>query len=78
MPEAQSFSLRPDRLFPADPGTRATARELQAGVADQHADIFAAIKAEDADAAEVGMHVHLKEVLGGIHKLTAEMPTIFA
>jgi len=45
---------------------------------DQHAAIFAAIEARDPDAAEAGMRVHLKEVLGSIHKLTAEMPAIFA
>lgn len=31
---APQFTLHPDRLFPADPGTRAIARELYAGVAN--------------------------------------------
>lgn len=47
-------------------------------VTDQHAAIFDAIKAGDADAAEASMRTHLKEVLVSIHKLAAEMPAIFA
>lgn len=47
-------------------------------VTDQHAAIFAAVKAGDADAAEACMRSHLKEVFNSIRKLTAEMPAIFA
>ena len=52
MARSAAFQPHPDRLFPADPGTRALARELYGGVRDlpiisPHGHVDAAVLLED-------------------------------